>query len=86
MDNGSDLASGASDVAQRIMDGEDPTTVALEVAMENKDALQAASENETLQSVMDSLVSEDQKEQLKNDAMEAILANPEKLMELVSDS
>lgn len=59
------------------MDGEDPTQVALEVALENKDALESASQNETLQSVLDSIVTEDQKEQLKNDAMEAIMKNPE---------
>jgi hypothetical protein len=68
------------------MDGEDPTQVALEVALENKDALESASQNETLQSVLDSVVTEDQKEQLKNDAMEAIMKNPEKLVELVTDA
>jgi hypothetical protein len=68
------------------MDGEDPTQVALEVALENKDALESASQNETLQSVLDSIVTEDQKEQLKNDAMEAIMKNPEKLLELVTDA
>jgi len=68
------------------MDGEDPTQVALEVALENKDALESASQNETLQSVLDSVVTEDQKEQLKNDAMEAIMKNPEKLLELVTDA
>jgi len=68
------------------MDGEDPTQVALEVALENKDALESASQNETLQSVLDSVVTEDQKEQLKNDAMEAIMKNPEKLIELVTDA
>ena len=68
------------------MDGEDPTQVALEVALENKDALESASQNETLQSVLDSIVTEDQKEQLKNDALEAIMKNPEKLLELVTDA
>jgi hypothetical protein len=68
------------------MDGEDPIQVALEVALENKDALESASQNETLQSVLDSFVTEDQKEQLKNDAMEAIMKNPEKLLELVTDA
>jgi hypothetical protein len=68
------------------MDGEDPIQVALEVALENKDALESASQNETLQSVLDSIVTEDQKEQLKNDAMEAIMKNPEKLLELVTDA
>ena len=68
------------------MDGEDPTQVALEVALENKDALESASQNETLQSILDSIVTEDQKEQLKNDAMEAIMKNPEKLLELVTDA
>jgi len=48
MDNGADVVSSASDVAQRIMDGEDPTQVALEVALENKDTLQDAAGNETL--------------------------------------
>jgi len=48
MDNGADVVSSASDVAQRIMDGEDPTQVALEVALENKDTLQDVAENETL--------------------------------------
>jgi len=35
---------------------------------------------------VDQLVTEEQKEQLKNDAMEAILANPEALMDLVTEA
>jgi len=53
MDKAPGVASSASDIAERILAGEDPTTVALEVAMENKDTLQDVATNETLQSVVD---------------------------------
>lgn len=58
MDNAGSIASGTADVATRIMNGEDPQTVALNVAMNNAGALKNVATNDGAMSVINSLVTD----------------------------
>ena len=53
MGNADAIASGASDAATRIMNGEDPQTVAMDIAVQNAGTVQSLASNDGFMTVAD---------------------------------